>query len=92
MMLLLKLFKANLKAVAMQVLAQPRGFIRALNGAFVDNACQEFWPVGWNSCAHAKIPLLSLRKKLTGVRLQATCTKGRFCNKHESRVHLLGVN
>ncbi len=83
-MLLLK----NVKAMAMQVQAQPRGFIRALNGAFVDDACQEFWPVGWNSCAHTKISLLALFLTV----LQATCTKGRSCNKHESRVHLLGVN
>jgi hypothetical protein len=33
------------------VMPQPTGFIRAVNGAFVDDACNEFWPVGWNSCA-----------------------------------------
>ncbi len=35
------------------VMQQPTGFIRAVNGAFVDDACNEFWPVGWNSCAPA---------------------------------------
>lgn len=31
---------------------RPAGFIRLVNGAFVDDACKEFFPVGWNSCAH----------------------------------------
>ena len=35
-----------------QATARPAGFIRVVNGAFVDDACKEFFPVGWNSCAH----------------------------------------
>ena len=37
--------------VRWQAAARPAGFIRAVNGAFVDDACKEFFPVGWNSCA-----------------------------------------
>ena len=41
------------------VIQQPAGFIRAVNGAFVDDACNEFWPVGWNSCALVCMVILS---------------------------------
>ena len=56
-----------------QAAARPAGFIRAVNGAFVDDACKEFFPVGWNSCAHphTSSPLPSSLRLLLQ---QALCT------------------
>lgn len=28
-----------------------QGFISISNGVFVDSQCNEFFPIGWNSCA-----------------------------------------
>ena len=42
---------AALLVLLLEADAGSTGFISVSNGAFVDGACTEFIPVGWNSCA-----------------------------------------